>query len=325
MTRVKPWQPWPTGTVAVQQGLTWGTLTAVVELLVTTYSEQDQAALDASPIMWGTEVWAKNPDMVGSTILLQPGSSTSVADSVVKARPGDIDIICGAMSNEEADWFPQYLTSLVYAVSATLSISCNDIFQVVAPVATRKVVRGQREAMDSPPFNLSVRHKNAVTEEAIRSGLQQAIQPYMSGRIWGERILVLSSAVRRFMMAGSRINPVDQYLDYWLTCEFLTSHMPKDGGIHSKIAKSLSEHMGRATPSGKKTTENGLRIKDLSSRRGEILHGSRDDVPGDDLTLLTQIANELVRKELGFAYVHNKVLEDALAARAKPNKSNPRC
>jgi hypothetical protein len=321
MTRVKPWQPWPTGTVSVQQGFTSGTLTGVVELLVTTYSQQDQAALDASPMMWASEPSSKNADVIGSTIVLSPGSSsTAVVDSVIKARPGDIDIICGTMSNEEADWLPQYLTSLVYAVSATLSIACNDIFQVVAPVATRRVARGEREGFDSPPFDIDVRHKKTVAEEVIRDALQQAIQPFVSGRIWGERILVLSSAVRRFMIAGSRTNPVDRFLDYWLACEFLTSHMPKDGGIHSKIAKSLSEHMGRSTSSGKKKAENALRLKDLSSRRGEIVHGMREDIPPDDLKLLTQIANELVRKELGIAYAHNPVLEEALAERAKVGK-----
>ncbi len=168
MLRLRPWQTWPVGRWSVQQNLQVGPVEALVELSVTGYGEQDQGALDISPIMWRPEVWAKSPHMMGSKIILQPGSSTAVvAESITKARPGEIDVICFVATNEEPEWSRQLLISMVYAVSASLGIALNDTFQMAGPVATRKAVHQQREPLDSPPFDLEVRVRNAMVGTAL--------------------------------------------------------------------------------------------------------------------------------------------------------------
>jgi hypothetical protein len=321
MMRLKPWQKWPAGTVSVQSGLNLGALTALVEATVTVYSEQDPAAIERSPSLWRDWDWVKDDRVVGATVYVERGTSIDLSRWCTKATPGELDVICGAASNEEADWLPSYLTSLVYAVSATLKMSFDDPLRITAPVSTTRVLKEKREGFDSSPFNLDVRDKQSVLAPGITDALRQAIQPYVAGQVWGEHVRVLSSAIRRFMIAESRTNPVDRYLDYWLTCEFLTSHIRK-GYLPSKIAESLAPHMNKPTSAGKRAVENALRLALLFDRRGEILHGSRDDVPPEDLTILVQIATELVRKEVHMPYAHNKVLEDALTAYASAKTSD---
>jgi hypothetical protein len=82
----------------------------------------------------------------------------------------------------------------------------------------------------------------------------------------------------------------------------------------------LAPHLGKV----KRLVENALRLLDLSNLRGDIVHGRRDNVPVEDLSLLARIATELVRKELGLAYVPDPAhpaIENALTQFEHAKKS----
>ena len=165
--------------------------------------------------------------MVGSKLIFEQGKKDEADGSgwFTKARSGELDIVCVAVSNERVDWLlPPFLTSLTYAVMARLSLTFNDTFKLVSPVATS--VRVPNEAgVRSPPFGTEIRSKRTVTTQAIHDSLGQMVQRYGERRVW-ERGAILSIAVRRFMLAEVRTDAIDQYLDYWLICEVLTGGIP---------------------------------------------------------------------------------------------------
>lgn len=75
-----------------------------------------------------------------------------------------------------------------------------------------------------------------------------------------------------------------------------------------------------AWPSRSRATPTRARV-DLAARLGDIVHGRRDDIPAEDLSLLARIARELVRKELDFPYERNSALEGPLSAYEKAKKA----
>ena len=322
MARWKPWQAWPPGMVSRGASLKIGTTEFDLQLIVTAYDEKDQAALAKSYVMWRPGNWAQVPYMVGSMITLEVGESANLHDLVGTARPGELDIVCVASIEQEADWVLPLLKSIIHAASASLSVSLEDVFQQVAPVST-KITGPKRRGVPSPHLHTRGLAKRLVTNGAIRDAMDQALLPYLDGRVSTERAAVLSTTVRRFMRAATQMDSVDRYLDYWLVCEVLTSDIgPDDEAPHSKIAKSLAPHLGRAGKPGKRLVENGLRLPDLFLRRSDIVHGRRDDVSFEDCWLLARIAKELVRKEIGLAYVPDSALEDALSKYEQAKKAN---
>jgi hypothetical protein len=299
MMRLKPWRVWPALSVSHQLTFNAGGISRQLELLVTAYGEQSTDDLARSPFMWRFESWSKKRQVVGSTVIFEQGTpdQIGVKDLFTRAQPGEIDVVCGAGVNVQAECLFHYLKSFVYSAIASLSISLSDTFRPVGPMTTR--VKGKMdEGLASPTFGVEVRPKQSLSEEAVTEVLSHDLRSFVTNELSVEKTGLLSSAIRRFMMAELDVHPVDRYIDYWLTCEFLISHITK-GTPHSKLATALAPHFGRPSKKGKATIENAFRLLDLAQLRNTILHNGVDEVPASGLSTMRQLAGELIRQELG--------------------------
>lgn len=295
LMRVKPWQKWPTGNTSRFWNWKDGRHSLKIHLTITCH-DAASAGAGKSPDIWRYEAITKTEAMVGAKIIFTHGQpqEVSIRDWITNAFPGEIDICCVIESDDEIESLQSLADSMTLVVMANLGMVFNDTF-VPMGLMRRGGLLGP-----SVPFDIEIRNRRTISSDDIQTALENALQPYKDGEFVWKHPKLLSTAVRRFMLGETRLHPVDRYLDYWLTCEVLTSQFGhKDEAPHSKIANSLAPHVGRS----KNNVENALRLRDLKKCRDDIVHGRRDEIPGADVGLLRMVAEELLRKELRLQYI----------------------
>lgn len=304
--RLRPWQTWPTGTTSWSRDLAFGQNKAKVHLFVTGH-DAESAKPGNSPGVWRYEALAKIPSIVGAKIIFAVGEKQGIPikDGVTNAYPSEIDIVCAIECDADIPSLKTFAESMAWMVMAHLQMVFDDAFTLVGPM-------GDGE-LKSIPFDVLVRPRRSITFNDIGNALTNASQSVKAGGTVWEHPAITSIAVRRFLRGETGLHHVDRYLDYWLTCEVLTSNLGgKDEAPHSKIAKGLAPHIRKE----KKIVENALGLANLAKRRDDIVHGKRDNVPADDFAMLKAIAGELLRKELGLPYLPeggDKNMETALS------------
>jgi hypothetical protein len=324
MMRLKPWRVWPALSVSHPLTFSGGGVSGQLQLFVTAYGEQPTDALARSPFIWRFENWSKKRQVVGSSIIFEQGTPDQIGaeDFFTHAQPGEIDVVCGAGVDAQAEWLFHYLESLVYSAIASLSTSLGDTFSPVGPM-TRKVKGAIVQGANSPPFGIEVRATQPLSADAVTAVLAHALRPFVTDKPSAERVALLSSAIRRFMVAELDVHRADRYIDYWLTCEFLTAQIKK-GTPHSKLAEALAPHFGRPSKKGKATIEKAFRLHDLATLRNAILHNGVEDVPASDLSTMRDLASELIRQGLGLTPAVAPGLNKALADYGTPGTPRKR-
>lgn len=311
--RLKPWRAWTRLSVSSDQlSFRFNDVSGQAQLFVTAHDAEPNADLSHGPRTWRIQNWSSKPEVVGATILIQEGSTDpiSLENLLTSAEPGEIDVLCVAAVNVQADWLSHYLKSFVYSAIASMATSIGDVFRPVGPM-TVTVKEENREHTDSFPIDIRVLKRQSLTEDAVTHAITHTFRSLALANLSAEKAGILSSAIRRYMTAELNMHPADRYVDYWLTCEFLTSHITK-GTPHTKLAQALAPHFGLRSKKGRATIEKAFNLYELYKVRGAILHNGVEEVPASFLGSVRNIASELIRQALGLPPDEHSQLHEEL-------------
>lgn len=308
--RVIPWRRWPPLHVRRSIPLLFGDTKALLQVEVIVYPPD---VCDDGPLIFRSKDMFDQRFAVGNTERFFEGiaesRTTDVRQWLTRAKPGDMDIVGGLVAQGPLERIDPFLELAVESTAASLTLTFAEALTPVGPIAFRE--KHTRQYV-SPPFGIEVRKSSPLDSDSLEAGLETALHPFMHGTLSGDRRRVTSlvRASRRFGRAQTLLDKDDQFLDYWLVCEFLTSHVsvPRRGSQKPlRIAHALSRILNHDSQ-----RIFDLLIWPLWLKRNEIVHGA-DTHPTftrDDLLRLREVAEELMRAELQMeATARTRILE----------------
>lgn len=265
-----------------------------------------------SPIIWKGKM--DNGFWVGNEVLKAPEDSLKVEMVHFKPFQGEVDVQLhvGSESELDIDELKEFFESVTHSVIGYINISLGEYLVPVAPIQLSKINETGRELSNS--IKLRCVNRPTLSKQVLDETLSRYIKFRASNSIEKER--ALDVAMRRYLSSQLEPDVIDRYCDLWEVCEFLTYDTKAKGGKVSKIASALTDYLQKSGIVVKKANlENGLDLKRIYEIRGHIVHNAIDDPDyvGEKLSLLNEIARELIRFSIGESYVGNKEIDEKIA------------
>ena len=150
--------------------------------------------------------------------------------------------------------------------------------------------------------------------------IEKVLSDYVQFRLLSspEDERTIDAAMRRYLNAQNEQDIIDKYCDLWETCEFITQNIKAKGGKVGKIAQGLSTHISKKGDAvSKKLVEKNLNLRELYDIRGDIIHNAVEssDLVIKKISVLEQIAYELIKYKIGLDYKGNKVIDEAITCK----------
>jgi hypothetical protein len=229
-----------------------------------------------------------------------------------RALPGEIDVTCRAQAAAHA-LTADILKSAAHATAVLLSFEMHD--SLIATAYPRDNTDGSQTAL-SPPFRFRVSGVSDL-EQAFGNAVRGSMARHIDGTWWTDKTRqhVFTRAAWRFLRAPFHQDQIDEFIEYWLVCEFLSSRFRK-GSVAMRIRDALAPHLRYESNSKRARLLKGLKLEHLETTRNEVVHGEAEAVEISDLKLLQSVAKELMRAELCLPYQHDELIEEALAQAA---------
>jgi len=211
------------------------------------------------------------------------------------------------------------LEAVTMSIVARLNIECRDMLQPTGPI-TFRTLEHEYDALF--PMPMKVVELASITDDGIGPGLMESVGRCIEAMGTTHRAETFSTAVLRYLQAQRQRDPVNSFIDYWLTCVLLSAHVKlRDEG--RRIARVLAPHLKHVA--SEEQIFQGL-TKPLDTLRNDILHGNIGALKDpNDASVAEQIATcLLIMRTGGTCKLDERVMERITRAKSTPRRGGAR-
>jgi hypothetical protein len=229
--------------------------------------------------------------------------------------------MCVGRCTKDPPWLPAVLASAAHAAVIELGIGLNEVFRLTGPAVYRAPAQTK---FTSPPFNVLIHEDPKSLKGFLQAAADRSLARFMDGS-WSSNVRgrVFPIAAQRFIRAQAEVDPCNCFLEYWFTCEFLSSRMKKRT-VDMNIKEMLAECVGWRSETKKHLVYVGCRIEQLKNVRDGIAHGRLNAVRFEDQEMIKSIAGTLIRYELGHPYAGNELIDKSLVCASEKRQLDRR-